>query len=131
MESHKGVLLYQQHRRPRLVNPRDRLKNLFDQDRRQPHGGFIQQQHFGLRHERPADGQHLLLAARQGPRDLSAPFLQPGEQGEDALQVSVDSVAFGAGVGTHGEVLVNCELAKDTPALRDLHHALGNDLVRW
>ena len=37
----------------------------------------------GRAHQRPADGQHLLLAARQRPGHLLRPLRQPGEVVED------------------------------------------------
>ena len=45
------------------------------------HGGLVQHQHGSVAHQRTAHGQHLLLAAGHGARQLLAALLQAGEQG--------------------------------------------------
>jgi hypothetical protein len=55
--------------------------------RRQPERRLIEQQKRWLRHQRATDRHHLLLAAAHGAHRLVATFGQPGEQGEDALQI--------------------------------------------
>ena len=42
--------------------------------------GSSRSRRLGLPGERPADGQHLLLAPGQGPRFLLAPLAEDGEQ---------------------------------------------------
>ena len=44
-----------------------------------PQGGLVQHEQLGVGHEGPPHGQHLLLAAGQGARHLTAALLQPGE----------------------------------------------------
>ena len=44
----------------------------------------------GPRHQRPADGQHLLLAAGHGAGQLGAPLSQAGEQRKHPVHVLLD-----------------------------------------
>ena len=45
----------------------------------------------GPRHERPADGEHLLLPAGEGAGELALPLAEDGEEPVDALQVRLDA----------------------------------------
>jgi hypothetical protein len=56
------------------------LKNLFFHNRRQAGGGFINTQKFGVGHQSPAKGQHLLLTAGQGAGYLFNSFLKSWKQ---------------------------------------------------
>ncbi len=64
-----------------------------------------------LRHQRPADREHLLLAAGERARRLAQPLLQAREQGEDPLEIGRDA-AVPARVGAHLEVLGTVRFAK-------------------
>ena len=61
-----------------------------DQDRREAQRRLVEEQHPRLGHQRPADGEHLLLAARQRAALLAGALAQPREQVEDALDVGLD-----------------------------------------
>src|SRR6266568_150754 len=76
-QGHRGILLDEQDGHALLVDGQDRLEDLLDKDRRQSHGGLVEQQEPGAGHERAADGKHLLLAAGERARDLVAPLLEP------------------------------------------------------
>ena len=106
----------------------DDIKDLLHQDGRQPHGGLIQHQKLGLAHQRPADGQHLLLAAAEGAGHLAAPLLQAGEALVDVLN-ALRRVGAGLGERPHLQVLLHCHLQKDPPPLRALGQPMLNDLV--
>ncbi len=49
----------------------------------QPQGRFIHHQQFGLAHQRPPNGQHLLLSPAQGSGDLLLPFPEDRKKGKD------------------------------------------------
>ena len=76
---------------PCALISRDDLEDLLDEDRRQARatarraGGAR-----GSRHQRPADGEHLLLAAGQRAAELIGPLAQPGNSVHDALEVRAD-----------------------------------------
>ena len=71
LQSHTGVLFHQQDRRPLSVYGTNDTEDGLNQERRQSHGGLIQQQHFGVRHQGPAHSQHLLLPTGQRPSPLT------------------------------------------------------------
>ena len=81
---------------PCVAQALDDAKNLRDQQRRQAHAGFIEQQQFRPAHQRARHRQHLLLAAGQHAGRQQALFLQDGKQAVDPLQVG-RQFAFRAG----------------------------------
>ena len=84
----------------------------------------------GAGHQRAGGCQHLLFAARERAADLSAAFLQPWKQGEDALQVLGDRVLVLANEGAHLQVLGHRQPGEDAPAFRHHGHAAIHDLMR-
>ena len=84
-EGHGRVLLHQQHRRALPVDLGDDLADLADDARREAERRLVEQQQLRAGHQRPADGQHLLLAAGQQAAALGAALLEDREQLEDPL----------------------------------------------
>ena len=74
-----GVLLHQHDGHAGLVDFPQSLKNRLDQQRRQAKARFVQQQDARVSHQRPANRQHLLLAAAQRAGQLLAPLGQHRE----------------------------------------------------
>ena len=64
------VLLDDEDRVPLLAQVPDHLEQELDIDRREALGRLVEQQHARLGHQRPADRQHLLLAAAERAGDL-------------------------------------------------------------
>ena len=81
-------------RRP-FVDLADDVKDLLDISRRQSHRRLVHAQQFGVRHQRPADRNHLLLAARQRAGELAQPLLDPRKEREDVRDRR--RIAFRAG----------------------------------
>jgi hypothetical protein len=52
--------------------------------RGKPFGRLVEDEQARIGHQRPADGQHLLLAARERAGRIGRAARQPREQGEDA-----------------------------------------------
>ena len=87
----EGVLLDQEHGELfALVERVDGGENLLHQERREAERGFVEQEQPRPRHQRAADRQHLLLAARQRAAALAEPLLEAREQREHALEVVVE-----------------------------------------
>ena len=84
-QRHHGVLFDQQHRHALLIDVDDDVANLFDQHRGETERRFVENEEFGVGHERTADGEHLLLAARQVAGGLLAPLGQDGEEIHDPV----------------------------------------------
>src|SRR5262249_8821434 len=78
LERERGVLFDQQNRMAFLLQPRDRLPQPLDDDGREPLGRLVHDQAVRIGHEPAADGQHLLLAARERPGALAASFAERG-----------------------------------------------------
>ena len=70
------VLLVEQNASRALVHIAHHLKDLVDHDGRQAHGRLVEQQDFGAAHQGAAHGQHLLLTAGHGARQLVLAFAQ-------------------------------------------------------
>jgi hypothetical protein len=66
-------------------------KNFVGNQRRQTEAGFVQQQQARPGHQRTAHGQHLLLAAGQGPGSLVFAFGQAAEAIKDIAACAGDS----------------------------------------
>ncbi len=71
----KDILLDQQDGGSALVDFCNDFKDGAHQNRRQAQRRFIQHHECGQRHQAAAHGQHLLLAAAQGPGFLVEAFL--------------------------------------------------------
>ena len=89
---------------PSALISRMMAKNLLDEHGCQAQRRLVQQQQSRPGHERPPDGQHLLLAAGQGAAALCRSLPEPGEQRVHVLRV-VGHFASRAGVAPHLEVL--------------------------
>ena len=72
-------LLDQQDGHPLPGQLPDQFVQLGHDERGQPHGQLVEQEHLGVRDQGPRDGQHLLLAAGEGPGHLAATLLQRGK----------------------------------------------------
>ena len=88
-QGHGGVLLDQQHRGAALgIDAGDDGEDVFGQLGREAQRGLIQQHQRGPGDQGAANGQHLLLAARQVAGQPPAPLVQ-------AREVFIDQVEIG------------------------------------
>ena len=74
------VLLDDQHGQPFGADAPHQLEHLLHDQRRQAGGRLVHQQQLRLRHQRAADGAHLLLAAGERAGQLLAAVLQAREK---------------------------------------------------
>src|SRR5207244_12888491 len=112
------VLLDQQHGRPGAIDLADDMEDLLDDQGGQTERGLVQHQELRQRHERAADGQHLLLAARKGPGRLGHPLAEPWKQREDSLEAVGPAGLPGRDVGAKLEVLAHGGAGNDLATLR-------------
>ena len=127
-----GVLLGEQHGHALLaVEPAHDVEDLGHQHRGEAHRRLVEQHQRRPRHQRAADGEHLLLAARDVAGGHRAPVRQAGEIAVDADRgAAVSPARAPARVGAGQEVLLDREVLEDVPALHHLHDALPHHLVR-
>ena len=113
------VLLDQQDR---AVEAGDGREDLLDHLRRQTHARLVEQQQARARHQRAAERQHLLLAARQRARGLPPTLGEAREHREDALEIRR---ALGAGprVAAEQQVVDDRQRAERLAALGHLGDA--------
>ena len=125
-----GVLLDQQDREALPVQLLDQGEELFDEERRKAQRRLVQHHQLRPADQGAADGEHLLLAAREHRR-LHVPTL--GEVREavvDCGDVLLDPRRVAAQVAAHQQVLVHGHRDEDLPALGDQHHARADPLGR-
>src|SRR5581483_8682837 len=113
-----GVLLDEEDGESPGTQPPQGGEHLLGDRRCQPERRFVDHQHPGPGHEAAADGQHLLLAARERRRPLLRPLLQQREDGEHLVE---GGPLLGGGAarrpGRHLEVLEHGEIGEDPPPL--------------
>ncbi|MCY1359950.1 hypothetical protein D9M69_465550 [compost metagenome] len=102
----------------------DRRRQLFHDDRREAFHGLVEQQQFRVGHERAADGQHLLLAARKLVAVVAAPLAQARKEFINPLQGPA------AGAGDHREVFFHRERGEHLALLRHPAQPRAHALVR-
>ncbi len=81
-------------------------------------------------HQRAADRQHLLLAAREVSRDLLAPLPQPREVVEAEIAVALERREVAPRVPAHGEVLVHGQVLEHAAPFHHLEDAPADDVLR-
>src|SRR5712692_3775095 len=121
-------LLDQQDGHPVLLERLDRPEHLLDDHRGEAHRWFVEQHHLGPRHQRAADRQHLLLAARERAGSLLLALLQTREEGVDALQISLGESAEAEEPGqpairAEEQIVLDRERAEDLATLRRVRQA--------
>src|SRR5438876_2374483 len=131
IERHGGVLLDQEHGQAALfAQPADDPEDLLDEPRRQAERGLVEQNHLGLGHQRPADHQHLLLAARKITRGLVAALPQRRKDVVDAADAFADCSKIAARMGPGDEIVLDRQILENPSSLEDLGHAAFDDRVR-
>ncbi len=98
------------------VESLDNVEDFFDQERGQPHRRLVQQHDARLLHERAANGQHLLLAARKGAALLEHTLFETREEGEDVLDTALEFAAVVDQIRAHLQVFEHSQHRKDAAA---------------
>ena len=112
---------------PCAFSLRDGAADLGDDERREAFGRLVQQQEPRVAHQRAADREHLLLAARERARVLLDALAQPRKKLEHAFEAPAGRTfprIFPIG---DLEVLAHREGGKHAPALRHEPRALARD----
>ena len=99
------------------ANPPNRREDGVDHHRGEPQRRLVEQHEIRPGHQGAPDRQHLLLAARQGPGQLTLACLQHRKQREH-LRHQVGDLAGGPGDGADLQILANGHPIEDPAALR-------------
>ena len=130
-ERHARVLLDEQNGRARLAERREEPHDLLHDEGRQAERRLVAQEQPRPAHQRAADGEHLLLAARQRARELRAPPVQHGKQAIGLLHARVEPApevaAAGQSVAAQLEVVEHGEVGEDAPPLRHQRDTRAED----
>ncbi len=129
VEGQVGVLLDQQHGETvLLVEPLDELEQLLGDQWGETEARLVAQQQLRPAHQRPGDGQHLLLAARQRARLLGTPIGEPRERLVPQGEIHVD-LAVATHVGAGAQVVLDREIGERAAALGHLGDAEAHDRI--
>ena len=88
------ILLDKKNGEALVLQRADGISEILDDEGGEPLGGLIENQAVRVRHQRPADGEHLLLSAGKGAGPLVLALAEAGKKLVDGLVVPP-----GAGVG--------------------------------
>ena len=124
------VLLDQKDRRALLVDLRDDLEDLLDELRRETHRRLVKQQEARLRHQRPADREHLLLTTGHRAALLGPPFRETRKQRKHPVEVRGHGAAVFAAEGSHVEILHHGHAGEDPATFRRLRNTASHPDVR-
>src|SRR6266849_4349859 len=120
-EGHVRVLLDEQHGRACSADLADDPEDLLDQQRCESKGRLVEQKQAWRCHQRPSDGEHLLLAAAQRPGALPQPLAQAWEVVEYARLLMACGTDLPSGVPTEQQVLAHGEVREDLSSLGHLN----------
>ena len=121
------VLLDDDDRRSLGDHRRQTLEDLLDDDRREAKAQLVAEEKPRVRHQRPADRDHLLLAARERRAALVAPLGEHRKEREDRVEVPR---AGTADLSADDEVFHDGERGKEAPTLRHQGDAAADELWR-
>jgi len=114
---------------PRLHQAADDAEDLVDQHGSQAQRRLVEKHHLGLAHQRAANRQHLLLAARQVARQLVPSLPQSRKIRIDQLDALLHRAEVVLDVAAGDQVLLRGQMLEDPPSLEDLGEAEPRDVV--
>src|SRR5687767_4661279 len=123
----RDVLLHEQDGGPLPVDLRQILEDQLHHHGRQAEARFVEQEQARPRHQPAPDRAHLLLAARQRPRELTLPLAQAREEREHPVESSGPLSARG---GTELEVFSYAHGREELAALGHMRDAAAHDVGR-
>lgn len=130
LKGHGGLLLHDETGNPGFFDLNNLLKDRLDPFGRKSEGGFIEKEEFGLDHQGPRQGEHLLFSSAHL---LCLSLLHLHQSGKEAIDPVQGFILFKSvldGPRTHIKVLLNAHVRKNNPSLGIKGQALLHNLVR-
>src|SRR4029077_14964459 len=125
----REFLLYQQNGKATSGDFGDEIADLLHDERSKPLGRLVDHDEFRVAHQRTADGQHLLLAARQ---DAGRGIGPGGEIGKHFQHVFEPPLAGTPGIlDAKNQILPYRQAWEDVAMLRHVAEAETRDAVAW
>jgi len=122
------VLVDHQHGLAGGAQRGEALPDLLAHQRCQPLGRFVEDQQAWVGHQRPTDGEHLLLAAGKPSAEVAGAVGQPREERIDPVE-RPRLLRFATVGGEGDEVLLHRQVGKDLAALGHQRQAHARDAV--
>jgi hypothetical protein len=101
------------------------------QDRRQPDRRLVDQQDLRRQHQRAAERQHLLLAARHRAGELAAPLGEPRERLEAGFEVLLELRARGRAERAEREIFLDGQFRETAGGLPAPAQSRDRRSARW
>src|SRR5947209_11388591 len=120
------ILLDQEDGKALLLERANGAADLLDDDRREPFGRLVEQQHTRAGAQDAPDCQHLLLSARELGALAAQPLLEIWKQDEDLLDAQTPGLYLRGQI----EVFLNVEAGKDAALLGAERDAGARDRIR-
>ena len=112
-----------------LINAANDTKDFFDQQRRKPHGWFVEQDHFGTGHDRATDSEHLLFASGEVASQTGSPLLKAREVVKDFFDIVLDMLITTC-VGPQTQVFDNVHVLDKAATFHDLENPSAHNFIR-
>ena len=126
---HGGVVLVDDHRRDAVAaNLADDAPDLLGDLRREALGRLVEDEEIGVGHQRAADGEHLLLAARELKAAVAEPLREARKRRQHALLRPV-APSVRSGARGHDQVFVHGEVREDAATLGHVGDAVACDEI--
>src|SRR5256886_8952611 len=114
--------------RSRRLQRGEASPDLLAHQRREPLGRLVEDEQVRIGHERPADGEHLLLAAREPAAEVVHACGEPGEESQnlgERPRVARRAAVF----RERDQVLAHTQVGKDLASFRDERDSAARDMV--
>ncbi len=129
-QGERQVLLHEQDRQALRVELVDDLEDVLNEARRQAEGRLVEHEQASARHQAAANGQHLLLAAREGAGHLAHALGEARQQGQNPFEFRLAMGPRAPVEARQQQVLADAHLGKHETAFGNLDDAALDPMLR-
>jgi len=105
------------------------FEDILDELGRQSQAWLVEHDELRRGHQRPADGQHLLFAARKRAGLLAVALLEQRQELVDLAHLGHHGPLVLDRERTEFEVLADCHIRKEQPPFRHLHDPMADNPI--